>query len=184
MLEQGTHTIEVSASGYDTQLLEIEITTQQGVTQDFALLLDAPWMQLSQDNVESTQLVNDVVSQTLVITNTGYTLLEFEFSIDTGDHLRIISDENWRVSSILEPGWERLDFDDSSWEFTVTPAPDNGGIINCWSDPDVFTMWSDTQNRTIYLRRSFQIVSSVISTTIKTNSDDDHLIKYQCFFLN
>jgi hypothetical protein len=90
--------------------------------------------------------------------------------------LRIVSDGTWRVSGNHEPGWETIGFDDSSWGFSVAPAPVACGWVNCWYDPDVFTMWSEVQHVTIYLRRSFVLVDStaVISATIKTSSDDDH----------
>ena len=173
-LEQGTNTIEVGAPGYVTQTATVEITAQQGITQDFALLLDAPWMQVAPEVLESTQRVNQVVTQTLVLTNTGAAALDFELLRGTGLPLHIVSDDNWRVSNMLEPGWETVNFDDTSWEFSVAPAPVNCGTINCWSDPNVFSMWSEIQYQTIYLRRSFSVGSGVISATIKTECDDDH----------
>ena len=173
-LEQGTYTVEVSAPGYVTQTANMEITAQQGVTQDFALLLDAPWMHFSPELLETTLRVNQVVTQTLILTNTGAAALEFELLRGTGLPLRIVSNDNWRVSNMLEPGWETVNFDDAAWEFSIAPAPVNCGTLNCWSDPEVFPMWSEIQHQTIYLRRSFQVGSGVISATIKTECDDDH----------
>jgi hypothetical protein len=173
-LEQGTYTVEVSAPGYVTHTVSVEITAQQGITHDIALLLNAPWMQLSTNRLTSTQYVDETVTQTLVLTNAGTTQFNFELLIGAGTPFHIVSDENWRVSSILEPGWETLTFDDSSWEYSVSPAPVNCGYINCWSDPEVPTMWSEIQHTTIYLRHSFHVGRGVISATIKTECDDDH----------
>jgi hypothetical protein len=96
---------------------------------------------------------------------------------DTDGFLRIVSDDSWRVSETLESGWETIAFDDTSWEFTVAPVPENCGWIYFWDDP-VFTMWSEAQSlyQTVYLRRSFDLTTdaTVLAATIKTFSDDDH----------
>jgi hypothetical protein len=90
--------------------------------------------------------------------------------------LRITSDGSWLVSGTLTPGWETVDFNDSTWDSSVAPAPDNGGWVTCPDHPDVETMWSSVQYTTIYLRKSFVIDSDskVISATMTTGSDDDH----------
>jgi hypothetical protein len=91
--------------------------------------------------------------------------------------LRIVSDDEWRVSPNFEPRWELVEFDDSDWEYTVAPAG-NCAADYCWDDPDhddVLTMWSFDQHQTIYLRRSFVLdVSTVFSATVWSGCDDDH----------
>jgi hypothetical protein len=118
----------------------------------------------------------DVTEQTLTISNDGPVPMDFEISTGAAPTLRIVSDGSWRVSATSMPGWETIGFDDSSWDFTVSPAPVACGWVNCGNDPDVFTMWASDQHQTIYLRKSFVLASSasVISATIKTTCDDDH----------
>jgi hypothetical protein len=77
-LEQGNHTIEISAPGYVSQVVEVEITAQQGITQDFALLLDAPLIQVFPDFISATQPMGTQSNHTVTISNTGSSTLTFE----------------------------------------------------------------------------------------------------------
>ena len=54
-LEPGAYELHVSAPGYIAQTRMVDIQTQQGATQDFSLLLDAPWLQSSPESLASTQ---------------------------------------------------------------------------------------------------------------------------------
>jgi fibronectin type 3 domain-containing protein len=89
--------------------------------------------------------------------------------------IHIVSDSSWRVSSINGLGWNNINFNDSDWEFTVSPAPVNCGWVTCPNKSDIYTMWSSVQYRRIYLRKTFFLAdsSTVISATIETGCDDD-----------
>lgn len=76
-LDQGTYSIEVSETAYISQTVEVEIIAQQGTTQNFALLLDAPWLQSSPDSVEATLQAGDVITRALTITNIGSKALSY-----------------------------------------------------------------------------------------------------------
>ena len=76
-LEQGNYTLQVSASGYVTQTAAVDIAPLQGVTQDFALLLNAPWLGYSPESFSVSQITGQVTTQTLTLANTGTAPLEF-----------------------------------------------------------------------------------------------------------
>jgi hypothetical protein len=79
-LEQGTYTVHVNAGDYVSQTRVIDILPLQGTIEDFALLLDAPWLELSSDNVSVSQVVGTVTTYTLAITNSGAADLIFEIN--------------------------------------------------------------------------------------------------------
>ena len=81
-LEEGSYNLEISASGYVTQTVPLDITAQQGVPQDFALLLDAPWLGYSPENMNVTQMIGQVTTQTLSLSNTGTSPLNFNIEED------------------------------------------------------------------------------------------------------
>jgi hypothetical protein len=79
-LEPGVYDLHVSAPGYVEEIQMIHILSQEGITQDFALLLDAPWFQYYPESITSTQMVGEVNTQTLTILNEGSQSLEFSIN--------------------------------------------------------------------------------------------------------
>ncbi|MCP4359068.1 MAG: hypothetical protein GY796_13720 [Chloroflexi bacterium] len=77
-LDQGSHTLQVSADGYVTQTRAVNITSQQGQTEDFALVLDVPVLQLTHDNMFVSQNVGQTANRTLTVTNAGPAPLDFK----------------------------------------------------------------------------------------------------------
>jgi Concanavalin A-like lectin/glucanases superfamily/Bacterial lectin/PKD domain/Carboxypeptidase regulatory-like domain len=78
-LEPGTYTIEVRAPGYVTETAGVVITTQQGITQDFALLLDAPWLEYFPDHLSVLVKSGQTITETLALTSSGTGPLNFHF---------------------------------------------------------------------------------------------------------
>jgi hypothetical protein len=142
----------------------------------FARLPGASGLQVAPESLQISQMVGDVITRAMMLTNTGTTSIDYELTTAQFTTLRIVSGSNWRVSDVYTPGWEARNFNDSAWGCTVAPAPVNCDYEHCWDDPDVFTMWSEEQYTSIYLRKLFYIpdVSSVLSATITTRCDDDH----------
>ncbi len=139
-------------------------------------LQDAPGLEVAPESIQATTMVGEAITRTLIMTNTGTTGINFKLSASHNPGLRIVSGNNWRVTDEYTVGWEALNFNDSAWECSIAPAPVNCEYEHCWSDPDVYTMWSEEQSIGIYLRKTFfiQDVSSVLHATILTRSDDDH----------
>ncbi len=86
-LEPGLYNFQVSAAGYIGQTAPVRVRNRHGVTQDFALMLDAPWLGYSPGSLESTQEMGQVETQTLTLSNTGAALLEFTLGEGTSDSL-------------------------------------------------------------------------------------------------
>jgi YVTN family beta-propeller protein len=79
-LDEGSYTLQVTAEGYVPETAEVEIVAQQGTTQDFALVLDVPVLQVSPDGLEVTHEVGDVTTEWMTITNAGPADLTFELA--------------------------------------------------------------------------------------------------------
>jgi PKD repeat protein len=79
-LEPGAYELHVSAPGYVAQTQMIDIQTQQGATQDFALLLDAPWLHYAPDSLTATQMAGAIITRELAITNSGTIALDYFIS--------------------------------------------------------------------------------------------------------
>jgi parallel beta-helix repeat protein len=77
-LDEGSHTLQVAAGGYATETVAVEITAQQGTTQDFALMLDVPVLQVSPESLHVTHESGDVTMRTLTISNNGPATLAFD----------------------------------------------------------------------------------------------------------
>ncbi len=91
-LEPGTYSLNASAIGYLTQAVEVVVSTQVGTLQDVALLLDAPWMQFSPTNLDSIQLINQIVTETLTISNNNG--LTFTYAISPGPFIDDFNNES------------------------------------------------------------------------------------------
>ncbi len=76
-LDEGSYTLQASAVGYVTQTTLVTITAQQGVTQDFALVLNVSVLGVSPDSLAVTHYVGDVTTRTLTIINDGPAALTF-----------------------------------------------------------------------------------------------------------
>jgi YVTN family beta-propeller protein len=81
-LVEGSYTLEAQAEGYVSQTAEIEIVAQQGITESFALVLNAPVMQVTHESMEVTQQAGEVTTRVMTITNAGPAPLGF--AIRTG----------------------------------------------------------------------------------------------------
>jgi len=138
--------------------------------------MEATGLQVAPASLQVSQRIGVVATRTLTLTNTGSSSLDYGLTAIEFTTIRIVSDNSWRVTAEYTPGWETVDYDDSAWGCATTPAPVNCGWENCWDDPGVWTLWSEDQYETIYLRKSFYIqdVSSVLSAAIATRCDDDH----------
>ncbi len=79
-LEPGTYLIEASSPGYVTQTAGVEVNTGMGSTQDFALLLDVPWMQYDPSKFEVMAEINQVITRTLTLTNSGPQDMDYNIS--------------------------------------------------------------------------------------------------------
>lgn len=65
------YTLTVSASGYVTQTSFVNVTQALTTTANFNLRLNAPCLNFAPAKLESTQAENTLITQTLVISNTG-----------------------------------------------------------------------------------------------------------------
>jgi YVTN family beta-propeller protein len=84
-LDAGNYTIQAAAAGYVTETAVVDIVAQQGITQDFALVLNVPVLEVSPTSLEVTHDVGDVTTQAMTITNNGPAPLTFELrESDTG----------------------------------------------------------------------------------------------------
>lgn len=172
-----TVTVLPEANWYDIDTVVITATSQSEPNKYFASAqvttraYAPPQISVDPTSLVSTQLPDRIVTLPLTINNGNGVTLTYDISYDK----RIVSDNHWRVSGELIPGWETLGFDDSAWEYTVAPAPVNCGWDHCIFNPDILTMWSQIQYVTIYLRRSFEIPRDmpVASASIDSICDDD-----------
>jgi hypothetical protein len=180
-LEEGSYILQVSEPGYVPQQAEVEITAGQGVTQNFTLIPFEAWLQVWPDFLQVTQPPGAITTQRLMLISGRITTIHYRLSIPPTLYSRIVSDGSWRASSDAIPGWETVGFDDSAWEYAIAPAPVNCGWDHCWDDPAVYTMWSEFQYQTIYLRKSFEIqdICLLAYATLLTRCDDD-----QDFYIN
>ncbi|MFO7539227.1 MAG: hypothetical protein R6X32_14390 [Chloroflexota bacterium] len=76
-LEAGIYTVDVAAAGYVSATQTVEIIAQEGMTQDFALVLNVPVLSVTHDNMTVAQNMGQTTSRAVTITNDGPALLEF-----------------------------------------------------------------------------------------------------------
>jgi hypothetical protein len=76
-LDAGTYTVQISAEAYVSETQSIDIVAQQGITQDFDLVLNVPVVHVTPDALAVTQEVGEITTRTLTITNTGPAALAF-----------------------------------------------------------------------------------------------------------
>jgi len=121
-LESGSYTLTAGAPGYVGQNASVTITAQQGVTQDFALLLDAPWMEYSPQSFESTQYPGEIVTQTLAISNVSGVTLTY--------YINPYPPESGLILHLDEPAGSNIFIDSSGLEHngscTGTHCPETG----------------------------------------------------------
>lgn len=96
-LEAGNYTLQASAEGYVTETRIINITAQAGITEDFPLVLDVPVLEVTPDNLESTQQVGETTTQSITITNAGPTELTYQISEHETTDVFAILDEYART---------------------------------------------------------------------------------------
>lgn len=77
-LDAGSYTLQVSANGYVTETQSVNIVAQQGIIQDFDLVLNVPVIEVSHDDMNVAQDVGQMTTRALTITNAGPALLEFD----------------------------------------------------------------------------------------------------------
>ena len=86
----GTYTATISAAGYLSQTAEITITAGVTATQDFALMPNAPWVEVTPTAISETVPYTATVTQVLTITNQGPVATEFEImEMDLGFQSKI-----------------------------------------------------------------------------------------------
>lgn len=111
-LDAGSYTLQVSANGYVTETQSINIVAQQGVTQDFDLVLNVPVIEVTHEDMAVAQDVGQATSRVLTITNAGPALLAFDIlKVATGytplvyvrDRLNLALPET-AVTTSLAPG--------------------------------------------------------------------------------
>ncbi len=90
-LYEGTYTVTASAPGYLDDSAVVVIVGTQTTVQDFVLLLEQPEVVVSPPPAEQVLVFGDVITETLVITNTGYADLEFTLREQDGGALPLIS---------------------------------------------------------------------------------------------
>jgi YVTN family beta-propeller protein len=118
-LDAGAYTLQVASSGYVSETANINITAQQGVTQDFQLILNVPVLAVSPNFLKSTQLVGETTTQAMTITNEGPAGLSFRFvERDTTPGILALSEyarSDEEIAALLE-------------ELVLTPDLNNQGI--------------------------------------------------------
>jgi DNA-binding beta-propeller fold protein YncE len=77
-LEAGSYTLQVSAPGYVTATQTVDVTAQAGTTQDFALILNVPVLNVTHESMAVAQDMGQATTRALTITNDGPAPLEFE----------------------------------------------------------------------------------------------------------
>jgi YVTN family beta-propeller protein len=77
-LDAGSYTLEVSAADYVTGTAAINISAQQGTSQDFALVPFRPVMQVDPDTIDVILEAGQTTNRAITITNTGPAPLQFE----------------------------------------------------------------------------------------------------------
>ncbi|MBX3058833.1 MAG: carboxypeptidase-like regulatory domain-containing protein [Anaerolineae bacterium] len=77
-LDAGSYTLQVSANGYVTETQSVNIVAQQGIIQDFDLVLNVPVIGVTHEDMAVALDVGMATSRVFTITNDGPALLEFD----------------------------------------------------------------------------------------------------------
>lgn len=84
----------------------------------------------------------------------------------------IISNNQWKASSTLSNGWFLPDFDDSSWAFAVSPAPN--GVTTVVNGAQ--SMWVNGTPLNAYFRRSFNLPGNVSQASMEITADNAYKV--------
>ncbi|MFO1487892.1 MAG: family 78 glycoside hydrolase catalytic domain [Verrucomicrobiota bacterium] len=84
--------------------------------------------------------------------------LTVEFT--TGEPMIVATDDQWRVSKTLEPGWNTLNFDDSKWRFAQVLGPAG---MQPWPDTRVP---EDRRQPARWLRKEFSVDKKIRRATV------------------
>jgi YVTN family beta-propeller protein len=153
-LEPGNYTLEVSAEGYVTDTVLINIVTQQGTTQDIILVPNIPIANPSPDSFTIEQEVGEVTVETLTIENLGPAELTFQLG-EQGDNgaarrlgagVLIIQDNYpWGYDSIQQilnnqnilydqiSSGELAGVDLSAYRLVIVPSDQQSGFYGNWN---------------------------------------------------
>ncbi len=87
--------------------------------------------------------------------------------------MSIISDGTWRASTILYNNWQDINFDDSNWGFSVSPAPN--GITTVVSGSR--SMWVNGIPPNAYFRKKIDLTSVMVKkTTLEISADNEYRV--------
>jgi hypothetical protein len=137
-LDAGSYTLQASAAGYVTQTAVVSITAQQGITQNFALELNVPRLEVSPESLQVTHQVGEVTTRVLAITNDGPAPLDFEISSGSGVSFLAVSTELYGYD--VPDAWLRIIGTEDNTRVRVINLI-NGSIISENADLDRYAIW-------------------------------------------
>src|SRR5580765_2879926 len=81
----------------------------------------------------------------------------------------IISDGSWKASTVYDPNWTDVNFDDSGWGNSVSPAPT--GITPVV--PGSQSMWINGTPANLYFRKKFTLNDPVVNAPAAGTADNE-----------
>ena len=85
-LEEGDYSVTANSSDYLPQSADLTIVASETTTQDFMLLLDAPWINVDPASMEQTLQMGETALQAMSISNLGQEPLNFEIVERNGSY--------------------------------------------------------------------------------------------------
>jgi YVTN family beta-propeller protein len=137
-LDANSYTIQATAEGYVTGTAVVNIVAQQGVTQNFALELNVPRLEVSPESLQVTHQVGEVTTRVLTITNAGPAPLDFEISSGGGVSFFAVSTELYGYD--VPAAWLRVVGTEDNTRVRVINLID-GTIIAENTDLDRYAIW-------------------------------------------
>ena len=106
-------------------------------------------------------------------------IVALEVQFDTGEPLRIVSDETWKSSKTAPPGWDTGGFDDSSWSSVAIVAPYRGGP---WGDFDQDRQDDLLGPQSAGIRRGVRVIYVPKSRAIAVHDLERHHTYHASYF--
>jgi len=126
-LDAGNCTLQVAAAGYVTETAVVDIVAQRGTTQDLALVLNVPVLEVAPASIKVTHQFGDVTTRMLTITNDGPVNLTFDIitgSIEANTLERVLDSLNSNYQAVIDAIPNRYDFSEGE---AGTGIRDGGG---------------------------------------------------------